>query len=73
MCFSAWIVDTDVINLILTDVPDIDSRNAEQGLVPLMVSGLAGKRHAVKWFVRRGLLQPSHINKNLFQFIRIRP
>ena len=56
MCFSARIVDTDVINLILTDVPDIDSRNAEQGLVPLMISGLAGKRHAVKWFVRRGLL-----------------
>lgn len=32
-------------------MPDIYSRNAEQGLLPLMVAVLAGKRHAVKWFV----------------------
>ena len=37
--------------LIVTDVPDIYSRNAKQGLLPLMVAVLAGKRHAVKWFV----------------------
>ena len=39
------------MSLIVTDVPDIYSRNAEQGLLPLMVAVLAGKRHGVKWFV----------------------
>ena len=58
LCFAAQSADTDVINLILTDVPDIDPTNAGQGLLPLMVASLAGKRHAVKWFVIRGQLQP---------------
>ena len=58
LCFAAQSADTDVINLILTDVPDIDPTNAGQGLFPLMVACLAGKRHAVKWFVIRGQLQP---------------
>ena len=58
LCFAAQSSDTDVINLILTDVPDIDLRNAGQGLLPLMVACLAGKRHAVTWFVIRGQLQP---------------
>ena len=43
---------------ILADVPDIDPRNAGQGLLPLMVACLTGKRHAVTWFVIRGQLQP---------------
>ena len=43
---------------ILTDVPDIDPRNAGQGLLLLMVACLTGKRHAVTWFVIRGQLQP---------------
>ena len=58
LCFAAQSSDTDAINLILTDVPDIDPRNTGQGLLPLMVACLAGKRHAVKWFVIRGQLQP---------------
>ena len=58
LCFAAQSSDTDAINLIITDVPDIDPRNTGQGLLPLMVACLAGKRHAVKWFVIRGQLQP---------------
>ena len=58
LCFAAQSSDTDAINLILTDVPDIDPSNTGQGLLPLMVACLAGKRHAVKWFVIRGQLQP---------------
>ena len=46
MCFPAQSADTDVINLILVDVPDIDLRNAEQDFLPLMVAGLTGKEHA---------------------------
>ena len=34
LCFAAQSADTDVINLILTDVPDIDPTNAGQGLLP---------------------------------------
>ena len=49
-CFSAQSTDTDINNLILTrtltDVPDIDPRNAGQGLLPLMVAFLASKRHS---------------------------
>ena len=51
LCFAAQSSDTDAINLIITDVPDIDPRNTGQGLLPLMVACLAGKRHAVTWFV----------------------
>ena len=58
LCFAAQSSDTDAINLIITEVPDIDPRNTGQGLLPLMVACLAGKRHAVKWFVIRGQLQP---------------
>ena len=46
LCFSAQSADTDVINLILVDVPGIDLRNAEQDFLPLMVAGLTGKGHA---------------------------
>ena len=58
LCFAAQSSDTDAINLIITDVPDIDPRNTGQGLLPLMVACLAGKRHAVMWFVIRRQLQP---------------
>ena len=47
LCFAAQSADTDVINHILTEVPDIDSRNAEQGLLPIMVACLTDERHAV--------------------------
>ena len=58
LCFAAQSSDTDAINLIITDVPDIDPRNTGQGLLPLMVACLAGNRHAVTWFVIRRQLQP---------------
>ena len=58
LCFATQSADTDVINLILTEVPDTDPTNAGQDLLPLMVACLAGKRHTVKWFVIRGQLQP---------------
>ena len=53
LCFAAQSSDTDAINLILTDVPDIDPRNTGQGLLPLTVACLSCKRHAVTWFVIR--------------------
>ena len=43
LCFSAQSIDTDINNLILLDVPDIDPRNAEQGPLPLMVASFTGK------------------------------
>ena len=46
MCFPAQSTDTDVIHLILVDVPGIDLRNAEQDFLLLMVAGLTGKEHA---------------------------
>ena len=42
-CFSAQSTDTDINNLILLDVPDIDPRNTEQGPLPFMVAGFTGK------------------------------
>ena len=58
LCFAAQSSDTDAINLIITDVPDIDPRNTGQGLLPLTVACLFCKRHAVTWFVIRRQLQP---------------
>ena len=45
MCsiFFAQSTDTDINNLILLDVPDIDPRNTEQGPLPFMVAGFTGK------------------------------
>ena len=46
-CFSAQSTDTEVINLILLDVPDIEPRKQS---LPLIVAGLTGKEHAVEWW-----------------------
>ena len=43
LCFSAQSTDTEINNLILLDVPDIDPRNVGQGPSPLMVAGFTGK------------------------------
>ncbi|PFX16017.1 ankyrin repeat and EF-hand domain-containing protein 1-like [Stylophora pistillata] len=51
--FAATGGDTDVIDLILTHLPDIESETAP-GYTPLMVAALNGKLHAVKWFVGKG-------------------
>ena len=45
--------DTDIISLIHTHLPNIESKTGE-GETPLMVAALAGKLHAVKWFLEKG-------------------
>ena len=45
--------DTDIISLIHTHLPNIESKTGE-GDTPLMVAALAGKLHAVKWFLEKG-------------------
>ncbi|XP_022777993.1 ankyrin repeat and EF-hand domain-containing protein 1-like, partial [Stylophora pistillata] len=51
--FAAQGGNTDVIDLIHTFWPDIESNTAE-GYIPLMVAALTGKLHAVKWFLEKG-------------------
>ena len=45
--------DTDIISLIHTHLPNIESKTG-QGYTPLMVAALCGKLHAVKWFLEKG-------------------
>ena len=45
--------DTDIISLIHTHLPNIESKTGE-GYTPLMVAALCGKLHAVKWFLEKG-------------------
>ena len=45
--------DTDIISLIHTHLPDIDSKTRE-GDTPLMLAALCGKLHAVKWCLENG-------------------
>ena len=45
--------DTDIISLIHTHLPNIESKTG-QGLTPLMVAAFTGKLHAVKWFLEKG-------------------
>ena len=51
--FAAQGGDPDTIDLILTHLPDIESKTGD-GLTPLMVAALCGKLHAVKWFLEKG-------------------
>ena len=45
--------DTDIISLIHTHLPNIESKTGD-GDTPLMVAALCGKLHAVKWFLEKG-------------------
>ena len=45
--------DTDIISLIHTHLPNIESKTGE-GNTPLMVAAVSGKLHAVKWFLEKG-------------------
>ena len=45
--------DTDIISLIHTHLPNIESKTGE-GYTPLMVAVFNGKLHAVKWFLEKG-------------------
>ena len=45
--------DSDIISLIHTHLPNIESKTGE-GCTPLMVAALSGKLNAVKWFLEKG-------------------
>ena len=45
--------ETDVIFLIHTHLPNIESKTGDD-YTPLMVAALAGKLHAVQWFLKKG-------------------
>ncbi|XP_066023841.1 ankyrin-2-like isoform X3 [Pocillopora verrucosa] len=51
--FAALSGDTDIISLIHTHLPNIESKTGE-GYTPLMVAAFTGKLHAVKWFLEKG-------------------
>ena len=51
--FAAEGGDTDIISLIHTHLPNIDSKT-DDGDTPLMLAALNGKLHAVKWFLEKG-------------------
>ena len=61
--------DTDIISLIHTHLPNVESKTGE-GLTPLMVAALAGKLHAVKWFLEKGATVASECNRgwNTFHY-----
>ena len=44
--------DTDIISLIHTHLPNIESKTGESH-TPLIVAALFGKLHEVKWFLER--------------------
>ena len=44
---------TNIISLIHTQLPIIDSKTTE-GITPLMIAAANGKLHAVKWFLEKG-------------------
>ena len=54
--------DTDIISLIHTHLPDIDSKTRE-GDTPLMLAALCGKLHAVKWFLEKGATVACECNR----------
>ncbi|XP_066023852.1 putative ankyrin repeat protein RF_0381 isoform X2 [Pocillopora verrucosa] len=54
--------DTDIISLIHTHLPNIESKTGE-GDTPLMVAALAGKCHAVKWFLEKGAIVACESNR----------
>ena len=45
--------DTDIISLIHTHLPNIESKT-DEGYTPLMAAAVSGKLHAVQWFVEKG-------------------
>ena len=52
--FAAESGDTDIISLIHTHLPNIESKTGE-GYTPLMVAAFTGELHAVKWFLKKGV------------------
>ena len=60
--YAAMGGDTDIISLIHTHLPNIESKTGE-GYTPLMVAALAGKLHAVKWFLEKGAIVACESNR----------
>ena len=56
--YAAMGGDTDIISLIHTHLPNIESKTGK-GLTPLMVAASCGKLHAVKWFLEKGAIVTS--------------
>ena len=54
--------DTDIISLIHTHLPNIESKTGE-GHTPLMVAAFTGKLHAVKWFLEKGATVACECNR----------
>ena len=54
--------DTDIISLIHTHLPNIDSKTGE-GITPLMLAASCGKLHAVKWFLEKGATVACECNR----------
>ena len=54
--------DTDIISLIHTHLPNIESKT-DEGSTPLMVAALCGKLHAVKWFLEKGVTVTCESNR----------
>ena len=52
--------DTDVISLIHTHLPNIESKTGEY-CTPLMLATLSGKLHAVQWFQWYHISDPSSL------------
>nr|XP_058949946.1 ankyrin-1-like [Pocillopora verrucosa] len=59
--FAAQGGDTDIISLIHTHLPNIESRT-DEGETPLMVAAFCGNLHAVKWFLEKGATVASESN-----------
>ena len=60
--FAAQGGDTDIISLIHTHLPNIDSKTGE-GITPLMLAASCGKLHAVKWFLEKGATVACECNR----------
>ena len=54
--------DTDIISLIHTHLPNIETKTGE-GHTPLMVAAFTGKLHAVKWFLEKGATVTCECNR----------
>ena len=60
--FAAQCGDTDIIDLIYTRLPNIESKTGE-GYTQLMIVALSGKLHGVKWFLEKGATVNSEDNR----------
>lgn len=60
--FAAYGGNIDIIDLILTKVPNIESRT-KKGHTPLMLAAYNGKLHAVRWLLEKGASATNECNR----------